>query len=207
MSIVPLIGKFAREVANAVRRFQYERTSYGLYLPRQKLHLGGVFRTARVAPDGTLFDFQVDPNRVVDEGINYILGAALRTVTPAGAFYLAPFSGNVTPAASWTASNFASTATEFTAYTAANRLPWTTAAASGKQIGNTGALSDATATFSAGGPYTLYGVALLSAQAKGATTGVLVSATRFSTTRSNLAAGDKLAFEYIVGASDEADAT
>lgn len=205
MFIVPLLGKFAREVAEAIRKFKYETTENGVFLPASKVHIGGVFRHSLVAPDGGLYDVQVDPNRVVAEGINYMLGAAFGGATPVTAYSLAPYAGNVTPADGWTGANFAANATEFTAYTAANRLPWTTAGASAKAIGNSAALAAATMTFSAGGPYTVYGAGLLQASAKSATTGVLVAATRFATTRSNMAAGDKLALEYVLSAADQGD--
>lgn len=204
---VPSLGRFAREVAAAIRKFKYEVTENGIYLPAAKLHLGGVFRHGLVDADGGLYDVQLDPNRVVAEGINYMLGAAFGGATPVTAFNIAPYSGNVTPADNWTGANYASNATEFTAYTASNRLPWTTAGASAKSIGNSGAIAAATMTFSPGGPYTIYGAGLLQAQGKSATTGILVAATRFGSARSNMAAGDKLALEYVLSATDEGDAT
>lgn len=206
MKIHNTLGKFAGEVAKAIRNFKYETTRSGVYLPASKMHVGGVFRHAH-APAGCAFGpWVADPNRVVNQGLNYLLNAALGGATQESAFYLAPFSGNVTPAAGWTGANFAANATEFTAYEGGSRLPWTTEASTAQAIGNTAAIAASTMTFSAGGPYNVYGLGLLSASAKGATTGVLVAATRFANPRTNMSPGDRLALEYVIAASDEADA-
>ena len=196
------IGRLAGEAARAVRNHAFEKTNHGIFLPKAKVHIGGVLRHTHIDAAGNE-DVAVDPNLIVNEGLNYILNAALGGQSQVGAFFLAPFSGNVTPAAGWTGANFASNATEFTAYTNSTRLPWTTVPATAQSIGNSAALAAATATFSAGGPYNLYGVGLLQASAKSATTGVLVAAVRFASPRLNMAAGDKLAFEYVLAASDD----
>lgn len=206
MKIHNTLGKFAGEVAKAIRNFKYEVTRSGIYLPGSKMHVGGIFGNA-YAPAGEGFGpMERDHNRVVNQGLNYLLNAALGGATQESAYYLAPFSGNVTPAAAWTAANFTANATEFTAYEGGSRLPWTTAPSTAQAIGNTAAIAASTMTFSAGGPYNVYGVGLLSASAKGATTGVLIAATRFDNPRTNMSPGDRLALEYVIAASDEAGA-
>lgn len=197
MGIMTSLGRFAGEAARAIRNGHFERTPQGLYFPRAKVAVGGVLKhslnDAYVA---------VDPNLLVNEGLNYILNAALGGTSQVAAFYIAPFSGNVTPAAGWTGANFTASATEFTAYTNSTRLPWTTVASTTQAIGNSAAVAAATATFSPGGPHNVYGIGLLQASAKSATTGVLIAAVRFATPRLNMAAGDKLAFEYVLSAAD-----
>ena len=202
MGIMSSLGRFAGEAARSLRNGHFERTPNGLYFPKAKVAVGGVLRHSHISAQGDVLDVAVDPNLLTDEGLNYILNAALGGQSQVGAFYLAPFSGNVTPAAGWTGANFAANATEFTAYTNSTRLPWTTVASTAKAIGNSAAIAAATATFSAGGPYNLYGIGLTQASAKSATTGVLVAAVRFGTPRLNMAAGDKLAFEYVLAAAD-----
>lgn len=207
MKLINSLGRFAAEAARAITAHKFERTDDGrIYLPRARAFIGGVFRHAH-APAGQGFGpWAVDPNRLVGEGLDYILAAAFGNAAQINQFYLAPFSGNVSPAANWTGANFATSATEFQGYTLASRLPWTVGAASAQSIGNTAAVSDATLTFAAGGPYNLYGVGLVQAQGKGATTGKLIAATRFENPRLNMVAGDKLALEYVLSAKDESDA-
>lgn len=94
-------------------------------------------------------------------------------------------------------------ATEFTAYTATARLPWTIVApTTTPTVDNGAAIAAATLTFAAGGPYNLYGAAVLQAAAKGATTGKILMALRFTNPRLNMGAGDDLAFHYGLTLSD-----
>ncbi|MGH8073638.1 MAG: hypothetical protein ACREO4_06145 [Lysobacter sp.] len=209
MKIINSLGRFAAEAARAIRNHQYELGDDGrVHLQRSRMTIGGIFGNA-FAPAGIhQFGPMVhDHNRVVTEGLIQILNSALGGQAQLTQFYLAPFAGNVTPAADWTGATFAASATEFSAYSAGTRLPWTTAAAAGTaSLGNTAGLTDSTLTFSAGGPHTVYGLGLLSASAKGATTGKLIAATRFAAARTNMVEGDRLALEYVIGAKDEADA-
>ena len=65
------------------------------------------------------------------------------------------------------------------------------------------ALAAATLTLAAGGPYTIRGAALLTADGKSATTGLLLVAARFGADMTGLQAGSKLSFEYTLSALDE----
>jgi len=207
MDILESLGKLGRDVARAIREHHYEKTEQGIYLPKARAFIGGVFRHAHAPANGDFGPWQVDPNRMVNEGLNYLLNAALGGASQQTAFYLAPFSGNVTPDAAWKGSTFKDNATEFTAYTSATRLPWTTTPSTAQAIGNSAALAAATLTYNAGGPYNLYGLGLLTGAAKGATANILVAATRFATPRTNQLAGDRLALEYVLSAKDEGDIT
>lgn len=142
------------------------------------------------------------PNRVVDQGLNYALNAALRADGVISAWYLAPFAGNVTPNASVTASNFASTLTEFTNYDEPNRVAWVPdgAATAGVIVNNT---TPAVFTIGSGPQDSIYGAGLLSAQAKGATTGVCFSAGRLQGGSGllNLQEGYEVRLKYRITAS------
>lgn len=117
------------------------------------------------------------PNRVVDQGINFALNVALHAAAKINTWYIAPFSANVSPAADVTAANFAATLTEFTSYAEASRQVWTPdGAATALELINNAA--PALFTVTGGGQTAIYGAGLLSAQAKGATTGVCFAAGR-----------------------------
>ena len=128
------------------------------------------------------FGFQVNdgpeiwtPNRVVNQGLNYALNAALLGQGVNSTWYIAPFAANVTPAANVTGANFASTLTEFTNYSQATRPAWNPDGASTAQE----LINDANpALFTVGAvsQTTIYGAGLLSVSGKGATTGICFSA-------------------------------
>ena len=204
MKLTHSLGKFAKEVARALRNFQYEMTGTGIYIPRSRILVGGVFTHRHCPVGGEWGEAVVDPNRIVTQGLIQILNSALAGQPAITQFYLAPYTNNVEPDASWTGANFAAVAGEFTAYTLGTRLPWTTAPATTTPVVGNGA-SVAQLTFNSGGPYNNYGIGLLEASAKGATTGKLVAATLFQVPRVGMAGGDKLAYEYTVTAKDEAD--
>jgi len=186
----------ANELARDVRNLKYEIAESGVLFPRSRLFIGGAFRVTGGDGEST-----IDANTFTNEGLNYVLNAAFGGGAPITQFFLAPFSSNVTPNAGWTAATFPGAATEFTAYTNPTRPQWVEANSDGQVIGNTA--SQAVFTFNAGGPYNLYGMALLSSSAKGAATGVLAAAMRFAAPRLNQLAGDRLAVEYTLSAMDD----
>lgn len=139
-------------------------------------------------------------NRVVDQGLNYILNAAMRGEGTISTWYVAPFAANVTPAANTTAQNFTSTLTEFTNYTEPNRVTWTTDGAStALEVVNDAA--PALFTIGAGGQTTIYGAGLISAQAKSSTSGTLAAAGKLTTGLTGLAAGFEVRLKYRLKAS------
>lgn len=124
-------------------------------------------------------EYQWDKNRVVDEGLNYMLNAALRGEGVLSAFYIAPFVSNVTPAANVTAATFNSALTEFTNYTETTRRQWVTdEAATTLLLVNDAA--PALFTVGSGVQNAIYGAGLLSSSGKASTTGVLVAAAKRS---------------------------
>lgn len=180
---------FLRSIANR----RYEQTANGIYLPEQKVHVGGVF-TARV-DDGPK---TVTHNTFVNEGLLLLLNVMFHGTTQVGTWYIAPFSGNVTPAPSLTAATFNSTQTEFINYTQANRVQWVEAAASGNAITNTASLAEFTMDTGGG---TIWGCGMLSSNGKQDTAGSLAAAGKFGAAQV-LTVGSKLLVEYSVTAAD-----
>lgn len=129
---------------------------------------------------GRLIDVETVHNLVPTEGLNHILNVALRANSPTANWYIALFEGNYTPVAGLTAATFPSAATECTAYDESNRVLWVPATASGGVVTN----SASKATFTMNATKTVYGIAMTSLLTKGGTTGVLVSAARFSSSKS-----------------------
>lgn len=206
MGIFDNLGKLGIDAARAIRNHKYDLSSRGVYVPGAKAFLGGAFRTATCTAGGTFGPWQIDPNRVVNEGLVDILKVYFSGGAQQTAFYLAPYSGNVEPQAGWTAANFAANATEFEGYTSATRVQWMpTAPTTVASVGNSANVSASTLTLST--VANLYGIALIAgANTKSATTGKLVAASPFQTPRTNMASGDKLAVEYVLSATDEGDA-
>lgn len=135
-------------------------------------------------------------NRVVDQGLNYLLNAAFFSgSTIQSNWYIAPFAANVTPAANTTAQNFASTLTEFTNYTEANRPIWTPDAAStAMELINNAA--PALFTIGSGPQNAIYGGGFISASAKGSTSGVLGAAGKLANPLTGLAEGFEVRLKY-----------
>lgn len=153
------------------------------------------------------FGFQVNddpviwtPNRVVNQGLNYILNAAFRGEGVISSWYIAPFAANVTPAAGLTAATFTSTQTEFTNYDEPNRVVWTPdASASAQELINSA--SPAVFTIGSGVQTTIYGAALLSAQSKSSTSGTLAAAGLLPSGLTGLAEGYEVRIRYRITAS------
>ena len=197
--------KHAAEILRNLRNHKYEESDNGIYMPSMHATVGGAMSTAHRPAGGEFGPWEVSHNKIPAEGLIYMVGAACAAahVPAIDQFYIAPFSGNVTPDDNWKGSNFAALATEFTAYTAAGRLPWNVEApATTPTVSNGAAVAAATLTFAPGGPYNLYGAAVLEASGKGATTGKLLMAVRFGSSRLNMAAGDDLAFSYAIALTD-----
>ena len=191
-------SKHAGEVFHRMTRRQYDITDDGsIYLGAMHATVGGAMGTSHRPVGGEFGPWQIAHNKLPTEGLIQLVGAGVGVLPQITQFYIAPYSGNVTPASSWTGANFAANATEFTAYDAATRLPWTiTAPTTTPTVDNGAAIAAATLTFAAGGPYNLYGAAVLQSAAKSAVTGKILMCLRFPNPRLNMGAGDDLAFHY-----------
>lgn len=184
---------FRRDLKRALANFRFERNGAGLYIPGPAAHVGGVFMHTLNGRDP-----MVDPNLVVNEGLNEMLDSWLSAGTQVTVRYGGLFSGNATPTSGWTGANWVANGTEFTAYEAATRVAWGEGGPASQSITNASPMNF---VYSAGGPYTIYGAVLAEASAKSAITGKLAAATRFATTRTNQIAGDTLGITYTFTAS------
>lgn len=124
-------------------------------------------------------------NIIPIEGLAHLLNVSLGSKAKEAGYYIALFSGSATPAANWTAASFAATANEIVSmtegYSNPTRPAWTPAAATTGSIDNL--VTVASVTIATSGTLNVTGAALLSASGKGATTGVLISASKYSTPR------------------------
>jgi len=180
-----------------IAKRHYERTHAGIYLPRSKVFIAGLFGNEVRHADGSMEPMEWSDNIVVNEGLDHILNVLLRGTTQVNPWYVFMFEGNYTPLAADTAAGIAAASTETTAYDEATRVEYNEAAASSQSTTN----SANKATFTINSTKTMYGAGLASASAKGATTGTLLCAARFSSSRAVVAA-DQILITYTITAAD-----
>ena len=152
----------------------------GIYFPRQGILAAGEYWHSVNGED-----MRVDSNLLTTEGLTYILNVGLGATAKPTAFYMALYAGAISPAANWTAASFASTASEITSttegYSETLRPTWTASAAAAGVIDNFS--TAARFTIVTASSINVNGAALLSSNTRGGTAGVLVSASRYSATR------------------------
>ena len=173
-------NRLRQELAAELRAERFDLTPEGVYFPRQSVLAAGEYFDRVNGGEWTR-----TPNLVVNEGMAHILNVALgATAKPAG-YFLALFNGAATPQANWTAAGFAATAGEVVSmsegYTSPTRPAWTPGVAATNSIDNMAAV--ATVTIAATSQINVTGAAMLTSSMRGATTGVLVSATRYAAER------------------------
>jgi allantoicase len=173
----------------------YVASAGGVLLPEQGVKLGGKFIGQHVR-NGVVIDEWEDSNLVTNEGLNAILNIMFHGTTQIATWYLGVFEGNYTPVATVTAATITSASTECTAYDETTRQDYNEAAASSQSITNSA--NKATFTFNA--TKTIYGAFLVSASAKSATTGTLMAAAQFSSSKA-VVATDQLLLTYTFTAS------
>jgi hypothetical protein len=163
---------------------------------KSKFALAGHYKIEHFR-DGKLIGVDHCENLVVDEGLDYILGASLAGVTDISAWYLGIFESNYTPAADDTAANIAGRCVESVAYDEANRVTFNYAAVSGQALTN----SANRAVFTCNAQKTMYGLFMVSLSTKQGTTGTLISVAPFDNAR-GVIAGDELLVTYTMSAQD-----
>lgn len=187
-----------REFRDAAANLMFEITPNGVWFPKQHAMLQVQGEYAHRVNGG---DWVIDKNLIPTEGLTYLMGL-LGATSKEAAWYIALYAGAVSPAAGWTSANFSSTASEITSgtegYSQANRVTWSPAAAAAGAINNNA--SPASFTIVTASSLIVNGVGMLSAAAKGATTGVLVSASRFGAQR-ELFDTDVLDIKYAISAT------
>ena len=181
-----------RELRKTVRLHRYEETGSGFFFPEAKLNIGGGVFEHRLN-DGP---WVVDPNLLPTQGRNMLLDIALGDQDKETAWYMAPFATNTAPTSNLTAANFTATQTEFTNYDEATRALWTPDAAANGVKSNAG--TPVSITIGNGAQTAMYGLGLLSASAKSATTGLLAACTLFANARTGLQDGDILGLRYTI---------
>ena len=176
------LKKHAGEFAAALASNKYERTGdeRGLYFPKAKAFVSGTY-----FHDVNGLDERIDHNLLPDEGLMYLLTVGLYNGAKLSTWYLAPYAANYTPLPGLTAASFPATASEITSgtegYTETTRPIWTPSAPANNMIDN---LANKTAfTIATASSLTVNGAALLSDSAKGAVTGKIASATKFTQAR------------------------
>lgn len=192
--------KYAREFLGHINAHRWEQTDDGsIWLPRARALIHGEYEHAVNGED-----WQSDTNLIVDEGLVYLLQAAVTNdVADVTAWYLAPYGTNYTPVAGLTAATFASTTGELAGapegYSEGVRQTWTPDAV---DTGNTEVTNDATpATFTmvTASTIDINGAGMLSVSTKSATSGTLLSASKFSATRT-FSNGDEFNLKYKIDA-------
>jgi hypothetical protein len=189
--------KHMKEIRGWVSNGQWRRTLAGILVNDRVYVQGTYYHTVNG------FDERIDHNLLTTESIHNILDVVYGATSKQSTWYLSLYSGNATPIASWTAANYVANATENTSqtegYSGANRPEWVDSVAAAGKIGNLS--SRASYTIVATTTVTFYGAAMHSVQTRGAVTGVLGSATRFSSSRT-LDDGDTFEVGYEVQLTD-----
>ena len=174
------MSNLRNELALALDREQYDLTDEGVYFPRQ-----GVLAAGEYFDRINGGEWQRTKNLIPTEGLAHILNVAMgSTAKPAG-YFLALFSGAAAPAANWTAASFAAAASEIVSltegYTNATRPAWTPTNTATGSIDNMASV--ASVTIATSSQLNVTGAAMLTNSARGGTTGVLVSATKYAAAR------------------------
>lgn len=180
--------KYPKELLRRYCRHQWDVNDDGEILIGH-VKIQGSYST--LAPDGQ--GEIITPNLITIEGANYLLGVALGAATQYSKFYIAPFSGNVSITDTLTAATFTSTTTEVTAYSEGTRVEFVESAPANRAVANT---ANPAVFTSSSDNLTIWGFGLLSTATKSATTGVLLSAMKYSTARTLPVTGDTLSVKY-----------
>lgn len=172
--------RHAGEFSHALATHQYDQTPEGIFFPAAKVMACGMY-----IHDVNGQDERIDRNLLTDEGLTHMLAVVLGNAAKLSQWYLALYSGAISPAAGWTAANFAATANEIVSgtegYSETTRRVFQPGTATSNTIDNTA--NKAAFTIVTASSLTVQGAALLSDNVKGGTSGILVSATRFTTPR------------------------
>lgn len=186
--------RHSREFRRNVANHNYEQTDEGVYFPSANALIRGTY--AHQVNDEPWVE---DHNLIPDEGLNYVLGAAITNGAAIGTWYMALYSNAYTPTNALTAALFPATAGEITSategYDEANRVTWVPDAI---DTVNTEVINDTTPaafTIATASSLAVNGAALLSVNTKGSTSGTLLSAGRFAAQR-NLSDTDTFNVKY-----------
>lgn len=141
--------------------------------------VGFTYTIEQLDPHGNVLSTEVVENIIPTEGLNHILATELLGGAQVTTWYLLLFKGDYTPVAGDTAATFPGDATEATEYVNSTRHALTLASTGAGTVDNSA--SKVEAEFN--DTVTIYGAAIISSAAKGATTGTLLSAAKFATSK------------------------
>ena len=134
----------------------------------------------RSKADGRILHIEkATPNRVPLEGLNDMANSYLKGGSAPSGLYVGLWTGSHIPNGGETAANLSSMVTEATAYLQTGRLPLALGTVVDGAVSNAASL----ARFDMQGAATINGAFLSTVQAKGATTGKLLSVVRFANPR------------------------
>ena len=136
---------------------------------------------------GLILDRETVHNLTPTEGENHILNVVVKGAAPITSWYVMIYEGNYTPLASDTGATFPASATECTGYVESARQAFVPGTVVAGAVDN----SASPANFTSNANKTIYGLAIVSASAKGATAQTLLSAVKFATAK-NFDAGTLL---------------
>jgi hypothetical protein len=160
-----------------------------LLVPDRRLTLGEPTRVGqivggrflgKIVRDSQVIDEFACENIVVNQGLNYLLGAGLGAQSVTTAWYIGLFSNNYTILSSDTAATISANAGETTQYTAGVRQNWSSAPPASQSITN----STTQASFTFNATVTVYGAFLISSSAINGTSGTLFSGAQFGSPKS-----------------------
>jgi len=137
---------------------------------------GGFRYLVEVLKGGEVVESEWISNLVPTEGLNHFLTTEFKGTSQVGTWYIGIYEGNYTPSAGVTAATLPAAATESTAYAETTRVAFVPGTVAAGALDN----SASRAEFTMNATKTIYGGFMSSSSAKGATTGVLVSAVKFS---------------------------
>lgn len=192
------LTKHISEFIRYVRNSQYEKSPEGIYFPQAKAVLAGRY-THWV--DGYKSQARTDHNIIPDEGLNQFLDEVMKSGSHVSTWYCMLHSGTGTPTAALTAANYDATLSEITSgsegYSEATRVTWTGDAVDTVNTEVVNDASPAAFTIVTASSLDVNGAGLVSVNTKGSTSGVLISAGKFSATRT-LANTDVFNLKYKV---------
>lgn len=171
--------RHALEFARAIRNHNYEMSPEGVLFPDAKVYIRGLysFRTNK-GP------WEDEPNLLPTEGLNWLLDNLIAATGVPG--YMSMYATAASPAAGTTQATYPGAFGEITSgsegHTETTRVLWNAAAAASATKDNYA--SPSVFTIITAGTLVVNGVAMSTTSAKGATTGKLISATRFGAARS-----------------------
>ena len=175
-----------KALVNEIRRGDYEFAGEkGLYLPKSRMFVGGVFNNTKRSPEGDVLDFWTSENLVLNAGIQYIFNEIFGDSSLGYSWYVGLYGNAYTPQAADTSADIGVSYTEVNAaYDEATRPAYTSdGALSGADLTMSNSASKATFTFNTNST-TVAGAYVISTNTKASATGVMLAASKYATSKS-----------------------